>query len=187
MPCYEDIGLICLCSVIQLFFAFQRIQVVALGCLKLSFLFFYRRLFCSAGTQRGWFHWTTLISIVIIAAWTIAFFFSFLFSCGTNFAAQWGSLLENEMECVVDQPKVEMAFSITDMIEDVFILFLPVPQVGILAPLDSSSSSSYSRPPPPAAMNTEMMISLLTRIRRFWPFKFHHRRSWQFVAFSHLD
>ncbi|MCJ1401060.1 hypothetical protein MMC11_004272 [Xylographa trunciseda] len=114
---------------LKLLFAFTKLNVLGLGLVKLSIVCFYRRIFCSVGTQKDWFHWATLASIYIMIAWTISFFFAFLFSCGTNFYAQWGTNLDNIVACPAHQPLIIMGFTISDMIIDLFILFLPLPKI----------------------------------------------------------
>ena len=101
-------------------------QVWALGLLKLSVVFFYRRIFCTSKTSRR----TTLINIVagVIVMWTLGFFFAVLFSCRTNWYAHWGSVLDRNSKCVKTKPLLT-GYATSDFLMDAFILILPIPMV----------------------------------------------------------
>jgi len=103
--------------------AFEVIQPFALGFTKLSILYFYRRIF------RGrFFNLTIWVLIEITTTWLIAFEFAAIFDCNTHFSANWGSLAELKANC--DNSFSELAaYSISDVIIDIFILVLPIPLV----------------------------------------------------------
>ena len=82
----------------QVEWAFQMMQVLALGCVKLSFLFFYRRIFVNRSSS--WFGKITAALIVIVVMWTVSFFFALLFACKGNWSAWWGSVLDLATKCV---------------------------------------------------------------------------------------
>lgn len=98
-------------------------QPIALGFIKLSFLFFYRRIF----KGRVWdiVSWSM---IAIVACWTIAFFFGFIFDCQLDFVANWGSLAETGRVCGFGfLPTI--IYTILDAVLDLVILIMPLPLV----------------------------------------------------------
>ncbi|MCJ1312463.1 hypothetical protein MMC25_006137 [Agyrium rufum] len=107
-------------------YEFQVIQILQLGLVKLSVLFFYRRIFCHNNSAKG-FNRITWGVIAIIVLWTIAFFFAFLFDCGTHVDAQWTMLGNLIQYC--DSLNSETAFAVSDMICDFIILVLPLPKI----------------------------------------------------------
>lgn len=102
------------------------LQVLALGCVKLSFLLFYRRVL-TTGTS-SWFSKTTAGLIVVVLGWTVAFFFALLFACKGNWSAWWSSVLDLSTKCVKTL-KLELALVTSDFITDVLIMILPIPMV----------------------------------------------------------
>ena len=107
-------------------YEFQLVQIVALGLVKLSVLFFYRRIF-SVNVAYKPFDIATRLMIWIIILWTVSFFFAFLFDCGTHVDAQWTTLENLVQYC--DSLNSEIAFAVSDMICDLLILILPLPMV----------------------------------------------------------
>ena len=104
-------------------FVFNPLQVIILGTIKLSVIFFYRRIF------RGrTFEYYSTGMIVIAIAWSIAFFFSFLFECRTHFEYMWSTLLNLVTHCI-DEEKFFKAYAISDVIVDGLILAMPIPMV----------------------------------------------------------
>lgn len=73
----------------------------------------------------------TLIGIT--AAWTVAFEFAAIFDCKTDFSANWGSIAELKASCD-DSFSELVAYSISDVIIDIFILILPIPLVRAAVP-----------------------------------------------------
>jgi len=97
-----------------------------LGCIKLSFLFFYRRIFCSAHAII--FNYITLFSISITAVWAVAFFFAFLFSCGHAIDSHWSSRLVVMTKCN-DPHALQLGLAVSDFIMDCFIILMPIPML----------------------------------------------------------
>ncbi len=98
-------------------------QVWAFGAIKLSVLFFYRRIF------RGKiFDISTKVMMGIVIAWTLSFFFAFLFTCGTNFGANWSTLKALLTQCHA-QHTYQLAMAISDVLTDGLILVIPIPLV----------------------------------------------------------
>lgn len=94
--------------------------------MKLSFVFFYRRIFPRKVAKI--FNVVSLTMIGIILVWTIAFFFSILFICGTDFSAYWTSTIVEKEHCV-NTNMLHNAFAISDVITDIMIITLPIPMV----------------------------------------------------------
>ena len=105
-------------------------QIPALGLVKLSFIFFYRRLFCDRNSNRS-FNIATWLVIGLITAWTVSFFLALLFACKTHFAAYWTSVYTVSHECVKTLI-YENAFAISDTMTDIIVFVLPIPQVSSL-------------------------------------------------------
>ena len=113
-------------------------QILALCCVKLSFIFFYRRIFCVGGKLQPFNILTTLVNSIIVL-WTIGFFFASLFACKGNFAAWWTSQATITTECV-KTVKLEYAFAVSDFLIDVIVFSLPIPTVRAPSELVDMSS-----------------------------------------------
>ena len=111
----------------QLEWAFFLMQIVAMGLTKLSFVFFFRRIFLG-NSRKGPFGITSMVTIVIISIWCSAFFFWFLLSCATNFTARWDTVAELHAFCPSDI-KSDLALAISDVATDLLVILLPVPMV----------------------------------------------------------
>ena len=127
----------------QMKFAFNLLQVIILGTIKLSVICFYRRIF------RGrTFDYYSIGMIVIVIAWSIAFFFSMLFECRTHFEYLWSTLLNLVTHCS-DEEKFFKAYAISDVVIDGLILAMPIPmvclhQIGIVvAVIDFTNDVRY--------------------------------------------
>lgn len=112
--------------VLKVEWAFELMQILSLASVKLSFIFFYRRIFCIG--SGGAFSVITWIVAVIITLWAVSFFLGLLFVCGTHFSAWWTSIQSLNTYChpTLD---LEQAFAISDFITDLIVLILPVPSV----------------------------------------------------------
>ncbi|QSZ30119.1 hypothetical protein DSL72_004639 [Monilinia vaccinii-corymbosi] len=104
----------------------ELLQIPALGFVKLSLIFFYRRVFTRDAAPR--FNVVTWLMIGIIIIWTLAFFFAILFVCGTDFSAYWTSTIVERDNCV-DTDKLHNAFAMSDVATDFVIISLPVPMI----------------------------------------------------------
>ena len=113
-------------------------QVLALCCVKLSFIFFYRRIFCVGGKLQPFNILTTVVNSIIVL-WTIGFFVATLFACKGNFAAWWTSQATITSECV-KTVKLEYAFAVSDFLIDVIVFSLPIPMVRAPSELTDMSS-----------------------------------------------
>ncbi|KAH8896402.1 hypothetical protein GQ53DRAFT_819509 [Thozetella sp. PMI_491] len=106
-------------------FSYQILTPLANGCYKASILFFYRHVFVV--TNRTFGHVVT-VSIVIIMAWMIGYFFTFLFQCGTEVYWQWAIPAEDIAHCE-HQISISLSLCISDFATDVIILLMPAPLV----------------------------------------------------------
>ncbi|KAK0618066.1 hypothetical protein B0T17DRAFT_601028 [Bombardia bombarda] len=98
-----------------------------LACVKLSALFFYRRVFCyNTGEKRTVFSTLTWITIAIVVVWLVVFQFLTGFQCGTHFSALWdGTYLQY---CTISIPFL-YGIAISDVLLDIWILLLPIPGI----------------------------------------------------------
>lgn len=102
--------------------------VLALGSIKLSFMFFYRRVF-RIGDSKA-FDRVMFSMVAIIVFWTASFFFSFMFECGTHFNYIWAKF---ENRCVKGV-KLQVGFAVSDFITDSIVLAFPLPFVSLIIP-----------------------------------------------------
>lgn len=109
--------------VFQMKFVINLTQLWAFGAIKLSVLFFYRRIF-----KGKIFDICTYVMICIVVAWTLSFFFAFLFQCGTNFGANWSTLKALLTQCHA-QHTYQLAMAVSDVLTDGLILLIPIPLV----------------------------------------------------------
>ena len=107
----------------QMKWVFNLLQVIILGTIKLSVIFFYRRIF------RGkLFDYYSKGMIAVVCAWSTAFFFTVFFECGTHFEYLWSTLLNLLTHCTNDLMYLK-AYAISDVITDGLILAMPIPLV----------------------------------------------------------
>lgn len=105
-------------------YAFQTTEKIAFGLIKLSLLFLWKRIF-SRARLFVIFCW---VMIGVISAWCIAFFFSTLFQCGTQWDWNWAPIGFFLTECA-DTLDMLTAFTATDLFTDFIIMFMPVPLI----------------------------------------------------------
>jgi hypothetical protein len=101
----------------------QLLGTVAFGSVKLSIIYFYRRVFDTGHSNL--FNKLTLGMMIFVAIWTIAFFFGFLFDCGVAFWSNWGPLINDYSYCE-STFGLTAAFTISDIISDVVIFCMPL-------------------------------------------------------------
>ncbi|KAI1135650.1 hypothetical protein F5Y05DRAFT_167348 [Hypoxylon sp. FL0543] len=100
---------------------------IALACMKTSFLFFYARVF--AVQKHGLLNKLLTGFIVFVVLWAVAFFFSVLFECGSDFRRIWSSSSEEFMSRCSRTVDIVLALCITDFVTDIFIFLIPIPLV----------------------------------------------------------
>lgn len=112
--------------------AFQFIQILTLGCIKLGALLFYRRIFSTGGGLVS-FDTTLYLCIAITILWTIAMTVMNALQCGSHISALWTTNVSDYLEyCIYAFPFV-MGFAISNFLLDLLILALPVPKVRVVA------------------------------------------------------
>ena len=62
--------------------------------------------------------------------WTIIIEFLFIFRCGTDFKANWGTIRDSQEHCGDENPR-QVGFAVTDAFADLVLLVLPMPIVCI--------------------------------------------------------
>jgi hypothetical protein len=111
---------------LQLEFPFDIIQILALATLKLSILFFYRRIFIFGPS--GVFNVVNWILIGTVIAWATAFIIAILAACGGSIGANFGTLGDLKSKCV-DTFEILIALAVTDVAVDLAVLLTPIPMV----------------------------------------------------------
>lgn len=109
--------------------AWDILSTCALACIKISAVFFYRRIFCVSGNKAR-FSIVTLATATIVFLWLVTFLFLTGFQCGSHFSALWNRTYLQY--CTISFPFL-YGLVISDLLLDVWILALPVPQVSCLA------------------------------------------------------
>ncbi|CAD6586381.1 MAG: hypothetical protein ASARMPRED_002520 [Alectoria sarmentosa] len=107
----------------EILFIFLTISVLAYGFIKLSVLFFYRRLFVNGASTT--FDIASKVAIGITSIWTLAFFLTQLFSCGRHVDWNWGPLI-NQTRCLNGLAYTD-ALYVSDSITDLLVICLPIP------------------------------------------------------------
>jgi hypothetical protein len=112
--------------IIQIEFYYQILMIAAYGCIKLSLILFYRRLFVVI--KRSAFEIVCFVQIVLIVMWVLGLILIFLFGCKTKIYLHWAPLSEVQRQCG-DPLAPEMALVVSDLATDLMILALPMPMV----------------------------------------------------------
>ncbi|TAQ84692.1 hypothetical protein B7494_g6984 [Chlorociboria aeruginascens] len=127
----------------KLYLAFDLLSTGTLGCIKLSALFFYYRIFCVMGQSTA-FAKIIICSVVIVLLWIIAFMVLVGLSCGSHLSALWSSRSIFIKYCHVAYPYL-LSFAITDFLLDFWVLCLPVPQQEYLLKLNRGFGACVAR------------------------------------------
>ncbi|TVY84311.1 hypothetical protein LSUE1_G001090 [Lachnellula suecica] len=109
-----------------LYMAFDWFSMATLGCIKISALFFYHRLFC-VGRQWNLFKGLVITSVGVVVLWTCAFMILTGLQCGTHFSALWIKA-DYKKYCHISYPYL-LGFAISDFLLDLWIICLPIPQI----------------------------------------------------------
>ncbi|KAK4224045.1 hypothetical protein QBC38DRAFT_486304 [Podospora fimiseda] len=107
-------------------FAYVLMLPIALGCAKLSILFFYSRIFAAASAGKRYYLLMALQ--VFVGIWTVAFFFIALFQCKLQFWVFFSSTMDMVEHCPWTMD-VALSLCITDFVTDLVILAIPVPLI----------------------------------------------------------
>ncbi|MCJ1227625.1 hypothetical protein MMC12_004281 [Toensbergia leucococca] len=107
--------------------AVQLMQVLQLGFVKLSFIFFFRRIFSVGKASR--FNQFAMGMIVLIILWTMAFFFSILFACRGHLSAWWRDTHAQVTISCINVLVFEQGYPAADCIMDFMIIAMPIPMI----------------------------------------------------------
>lgn len=113
----------------QLLEAFQFIQILVLGCIKLGALFFYRRIFCTGVVGLATFNIALHLCVIITVLWTIAMTVMNAAQCGSHISKLWTTNVEDYLKyCIYVFPFVT-GFAISNFLLDLLVLVLPIPKI----------------------------------------------------------
>lgn len=118
--------------IVQVNWIDMLLQCLSFGFVKLSVVYFYRRIFCNPASRGGVFDIISKITIVFIILWMSTFFFVILFECKGHWWAQWDTLQALLTHCL-DDSKIQLVFSYMDVISDAWILSLPLYPVSLFS------------------------------------------------------
>jgi len=102
-------------------------QIPALTAVKMSFIFFYRRIF-NQGNDKIYARLTSA-ALALIAIWGVGYFFSFLFICPGHPTAYWTTLVDEKKNCI-NTVTLHNSYGVSDALLDLIVILLPIPAVG---------------------------------------------------------
>ncbi|KAM3067086.1 hypothetical protein ACMFMG_011759 [Clarireedia jacksonii] len=105
-------------------YAMLVLSTPALGCIKMSVLFFYHRIFCPSRT--GPARIVIIAMMILITLWTLGFGFTCIFPCKTDFSAWWGPTKDLIKKCISPFDLL-FALTLSDFITDALVLIIPLP------------------------------------------------------------
>ena len=124
----------------QLGFWFWIPAILGLGFIRLSVLFFYRRVFiANCGSA---FDILSKILLYVVGVWTVLYLFLMVFYCGLNFPNQNAPAGGYSSQCL-NGLELCLSFAVTDPALDLAIWILPMPTVSPSF-LPSSCSLEFS-------------------------------------------
>lgn len=107
----------------QVVWVVMWLQPLANGCIKLSLLFFYRRLFVGKG-----FNILSWVLVGVVALWMAVYTFGLFFDCGSDIAANWASIEVVSEKCAFGYLPT-IVYTILDAVLDLIVLVSPLPWV----------------------------------------------------------
>lgn len=109
----------------KIYWAANMLSIIGVGCIRLSALFFYRRVFL---TPKRWepFGIVTMAGVVIVIVWIIGFVVFQVLACGIH--VEWLFDIVKDPSCKIVQSLEGFVYS--SFILDVLVLALPIPKVG---------------------------------------------------------
>ncbi|KAM7197552.1 hypothetical protein V8F33_005518 [Rhypophila sp. PSN 637] len=107
-------------------YSYAIILPPALGCIKMSIILFYMRIFCVTTDSKT--HTLLVLLGVLTGLWTITFSFSTIFQCGLNMWALWSTANNFGKYCPNTMTKAVVQ-CISDLIVDVMLAVFPIPLV----------------------------------------------------------
>ncbi|KAL8952931.1 MAG: hypothetical protein Q9222_001190 [Ikaeria aurantiellina] len=102
------------------------IMVPAYGFIKLSVIYFYRRIFVK-GIPDSRFNIVTHATSVVIIIWTVVFFFLEIFKRGKHVEDNWGPLIKAKSG--INGAVLNNGLFISDFVTDLWIVLLPIPLI----------------------------------------------------------
>ena len=123
---------------VQFKYAFQITEKIAFGLIKLSIVFLWRRIF---GHIRA-FNIGSWVLIVILAAWSLAFFFATIFQCAPHEDYNWAPLTVFLTDCSNTFDMVTV-FAASDILTDLIIIIIPIPIVSAIFGTSVSKIINY--------------------------------------------
>lgn len=139
--CLNSNPLKLLLTLAQIEFPFEILMLIGYALIKLSIIYFLRRLFVVGKT--GHFNIITLSMVTIVVLWLITFLGLFIFGCKSHVDYHWGNLAQISSSCYHPfRQELGMAFS--DLILDILIFILPFPMVGDVWFADQKMSADLS-------------------------------------------
>lgn len=110
---------------IQLALAWDVLAVACSAAIKLSALYFYRRLFSVRGMRKP-FDIVSMGTILLVCTWVVAYMILPFFQCGNSPAVLWQ--VGKPKDCSNQKPYY-LSLVIINFILDLWILLLPMPSV----------------------------------------------------------
>ena len=114
-------------TTLKLQFAFQLLMVICYGLVKISIVYFYRRIFVSH--KRTTFDVLTTVVNVVLFLWSVCFVLIIIFDCGAQIFANWGTPEDQAAYCSAIGHTSEEGLAGSDLILDVVLVVLPIPSV----------------------------------------------------------
>ncbi|KAI9662671.1 MAG: hypothetical protein M1831_002714 [Alyxoria varia] len=113
---------------LKVIYAQDIIEKLAYGCIKLSFLFFYRRIFVTGVSTLSRIF--TDVMIALVALWAFSLFVAEVFVCGGHPKVFWSydNVAERKTSCV-NTSVILLVFAVTDVLGDLLIMGLPLQRV----------------------------------------------------------
>jgi len=100
--------------------------MLAYGCIKLSVIAFYRRLFVT--NRNTFFDILSKVMATVTFLWALAFLLIVIFPCKTAFYANWASDEVSLEHCSIGFTS-EYGLAISDLILDLIIILMPLPLI----------------------------------------------------------
>ena len=110
----------------QISISFDILSTACFGCVKISALLFYRRIFC-VSKRSNRFNIYLLVWVTIVSLWLVTYIVLPPLQCGTHMEALW---IESEYAkyCTHSFPYL-LSQAISDFLLEVFILLSPIPSI----------------------------------------------------------
>lgn len=106
-------------------------SIITLSLIKLSFLFFYRRVFVyDKSNPRNLRNIVVLFTIALVILWGVGFSITYLSACRGDFSVRWSteSSEQIELKCI-NTFWMLYGLAISDFVMDCMIILIPVPMI----------------------------------------------------------